>query len=67
MKSELRFWNQEAGTVKLPIWRWVRSAAKRLSEEPACSKPDQKSAAPTKRMASTIIRRFSGPVRSPAR
>ena len=67
MNSGLTFWNHEAGTSKPPNWRSVSWLAKIDSDEPACSKPDQNSAAPTKRTASTIIRRFSAPVRSPAR
>src|SRR6202008_3880352 len=47
MEAELMDWNQVAGTSKEPIWRWVKSLAKRLSEVGACSKALQKIAANT--------------------
>src|SRR2546430_393577 len=42
MASEFTDWNQEAGNVKLPIRRSVRSAANRFIDEPACSNAIQK-------------------------
>ena len=57
MKKALSDWNQLAGISQLKNVRSVRRSANRLSEEPACSNPDQNRAAPTKntKMAPTFF------------
>ena len=41
MKIELIDWNQAVGISKLATSRFVKSLVKRLSDDPACSKPAQ--------------------------
>ena len=40
-KSELIDWNQAVGISRFPIDRSVKSRAKRLNDDPACSNPAQ--------------------------
>jgi hypothetical protein len=66
MNIEFTDWRKLAGTSHPPITRSVRSRAKRLSEEPACSKPDQKTAEKTKSTTITASRFLSVGSRPPA-
>ena len=59
MKTGFTDWSQLAGISQPRITRSVKRSAKRFIEEPACSNPDQKSAARTKSQNITPMRRFS--------
>src|SRR5690606_16503900 len=65
MKNELTDWRLDAGMSKPRIDRSVRSRANRLSDVPACSKPDQKIATSRKSQKMTAMRRFSSLVCPP--
>ncbi len=59
MKIGLIDWSVDAGISIPKTVRSVRSRAKRFSDEPACSKPDQKTAMSRKSQKITAIRLFS--------
>ena len=65
MNSGLTACSQLAGISQPNSMRSVWRSANRLSEEPACSKPDQNIAAPTNRMMITPTRCFSRWLRPP--
>ena len=66
-RSALTVRNQEAGISQPPINRSVSWEAKRFIEEPACSKPDQKSAVAAKKTKTAATRFFSVPSSRPRR
>src|SRR5689334_4386629 len=58
-KNEFTTCNHSNGTSKPKRCRSVKSFAKRLSDDGACSKPDQKMAANTKSTTITAVRFIS--------
>src|SRR5689334_4786157 len=58
----LMFWNQPAGISQPKMVRRVSSLANRLSDDPACSKPDQNAAASRNSQKITSSRFFSSAV-----
>src|SRR5271168_2775364 len=66
MNRELKDWNQPVGITKCsqPMLRSVYLSANKFIDEPACSKPEKKSAQPQNRTSSTTPRLRSSGVRS---
>src|SRR4051812_3627046 len=62
----LMFCSQLVGNSHPPMVRLVRSRAKRFNDEPACSKPDQKTAASKNNQTITTRCFFSVLLRPPA-
>src|SRR5215831_926489 len=61
-KKEFTTWSHSNGTSKPKRFRLVKSFANKLSDEGACSKPDQKMAANTKSTMITATRFISSVV-----